>query len=107
MILIAALFLFPKAWLPAGGPDDAVSGGRAGARAVMSPTRDLSLVDFSSHPAGIGECAAGEWDDDEGTDLLLDGGVVPSSCRKGHPLSRRCSLAVNVPPPVRPCPLRC
>ena len=85
MTLIGILILLPTPSLHPGGPDAAIPGGdvdRAPSRPLFAVVRSVS---FPSDPTGIGECADGAWDDDEGAGSLLDVPVLPRSVPEGQP----------------------
>jgi hypothetical protein len=107
MTLIAVLILFPTPSLHAWGPDDAIPGGRDGSRAVAVHMGAPRLSASPGDPSGIGECAEGEWGDDDGVTPLVDLPSVPRRCRRGSPASRRCRSPMIDSPSLRSRHLRC
>jgi len=107
MTLIAVLILFSTPSLHAWGPDDAIPGGCDGSRAVAVQVGGPLSSASPGDPFGIGECADGEWDDDDGVAPFVDLSSLPRRCWRGSPPSRRCWSPMIDSPSLRARHLRC
>jgi hypothetical protein len=101
MTLIAVLILLPMPSLHAGGPNEALPGGRDRWRTVAPLVRDATSC------ASQSDRADGEWGDDDGANPLLDAPALPRSYPPGSPPSRRCRSSMISPPSLRSRHLRC
>ena len=107
MTLIAVLILFPTPALHAWGPDDATPGGCDGSRRSRSGWAVPYRAPSPGDPFGIGECALGESDDDDGATPFVQLSSLPRRCWRGSPASRRCWSPMIDSPSLRARHLRC